>query len=508
MKIIILDFGSQYTHLIKLQLSLLGFTSEIFPGDIKVSSIKDIKDYSGIILSGGAYSVKDNKIDFDKSWLKLGVPVLGICYGHQLIINSRNGQVKKTSSEFSRTKIKIFKKSSLFKGVDKSINVWMSHQDSVVKLPKGYNELASSQNSVLAAYEDPIKNIYGVQFHPEVSHTEQGDLILMNFAHNICKMKKGPKWTAKDFFKSKSIEIKEFTKNNKIVFGLSGGVDSLTMAVLLRKSLDRSKLLAVYVDSGLMPINTILEVKSFCKDFDIPLLTVDKSNDFFSALKGIVTPREKGMIIGEKFIRIFEKIAKEEKADIFAQGTIWSDVIESGVTKFSSQIKPHHNVAGLPNKMSFKLLEPLRELFKSQVRDLAKYLDLPKWAVEKKVFPGPGFAIRVDGEVTREKVNIVRRSTEIVEEIISKSNISNKIWMAFTILIEVPSLGVKGDERVENKNAIVIRVVESKNSMTAEFSKLVFPYLAEISKRIIEEVGAGRVVYDITNKPPATIEWQ
>jgi GMP synthase (glutamine-hydrolysing) len=310
------------------------------------------------------------------------------------------------------------------------------------------------------------------------------------------------------FAKEATEKYKKIVGNERIVFGLSGGVDSMTMAALLRKMFTKEQLVAIYVDSGLMPDETVHEVSAFCETQDIPLIVHDASERFFYELKGVVHPTEKGKIIGRVFIEEFEKIAKDKKAKFFAQGTIWSDVIESGVTKFSSQIKPHHNVGGLPEKMNFELIEPLRELFKDKVRELAAHFNLPDKVVNKKVFPGPGFAIRVDGEVSREKVSLVRKCTKIVEDVIYNSEINSKIWMAFAILIEVDSLGVKGDERVENKYAIVIRIIESKNSMTVNFSQNAYPYLEEISGRIVKETEIGRVVYDITNKPPATIEWQ
>ncbi len=509
--ILILDFGSQYTHLIKACLGKSGFNSEIISGDEKLSEWtgkNNLTDIKGIILSGGASSVYDGNIEFDKSWLSIGVPVLGICYGHQLIIGESGGSVERHTAEFGHSALSVLCDNPLFFEIPKKINVWMSHRDTVTSLPAGYTTIASSDYSKIAAYSDDKKNYYGVQFHPEVSHTEYGSEILENFCTNICGAEKGKPWSAKDFIDVSCSKIQEFVRESNVIFGLSGGVDSLTMAVLLKKSLPKDRLLAVYVDSGLMPDETILEVRSFCQDQDIQLLENDSSSEFYKILEGITDPTLKGKAIGKKFIDVFEIIAKNQNADVFAQGTIWSDVVESGVTKFSSQIKPHHNVGGLPERLNFKLLEPLRELFKDQVREVAKELNLPDWVVRKKVFPGPGFAIRVQGVVTPEKVKLVRQATKIIEDVIYGSEIKSDIWMAFAILVDVPSLGVRGDERTENSHAIVVRVVESKNSMTAEFSRKVFPYLAEVSKRITDELEIGRVVYDITDKPPATIEWQ
>lgn len=508
---LILDFGSQYTHLIKLALSRLGYKSVIHPGNLKVADYykwKSNQVLKGLIFSGGVASVYDGRINFDKEWLDLKIPVLGICYGHQLLVNQTGGRVSQGEAEFGKSILLVGKNDGIFKDLPKNFAVWMSHRDSVKKLPKGFSAIASSDYSSIAAFQETQRSFYGIQFHPEVSHTENGYKILDNFCSHICGAVKTKPWKARDFITATVKDIKEKVGSEKIIFGLSGGVDSLTMAVLIRKSLHKEQIMAVYVDTGLMPDETLEEVRQFCRNLDIPLKVLSSQAVFFKSLKSIKHPARKGMIIGKKFIEVFEEFAKSIGAEYFAQGTIWSDVVESGVTKFSSRIKPHHNVGGLPRKLNFKLLEPLRELFKNQVREVAKELELPDWVVEKKVFPGPGFAIRVQGEVTPEKVELVRKATKIVEEVIYQSKIKDKIWMAFAILINVPSLGVKGDERVENKHALVVRIVESENSMTANFSRIAMPYLPEISRRMNNELDVGRVVYDITDKPPATIEWQ
>lgn len=509
--ILILDFGSQYTHLIKARLADLGVYSYIVAADTSYNEFKGQQndfDLKGIILSGGAHSVYDNKINFDRKWVELDLPILGICYGHQLIASLFGGEVKESKPEYGKEEMDIIVQSKLFNEVDKKSTIWMSHRDTVKTLPKKFIQTARTSGSDNTAIENSQLNLYGIQFHPEVSHTESGIKILENFTLRICNIKQIEKWTPELFITEATEKYKKIVENERIVFGLSGGVDSMTMAALLRKIFDKKQLVAIYVDSGLMPDETVSEVVEFCRRQDIELIVYDSCERFFGELKGVVDPTQKGKIIGRVFIEEFEKIARKEKANFFAQGTIWSDVIESGVTKFSSQIKPHHNVGGLPEKMDFVLIEPLRELFKDKVRELAAYMDLPNKVVNKKVFPGPGFAIRVDGEVNREKVTLVRKCTKIVEDVIFESKINSKIWMAFAILIEVDSLGVKGDERVENKYAIVLRIVESKNSMTVNFSQAAYPYLEEISSRIVKETEIGRVVYDITNKPPATIEWQ
>ncbi len=511
--ILILDFGSQYTHLIKAVLRKISIYSQIEPADF------DFKNYNkkyynfrlkGFILSGGAQSVNNSSIKFGKKILSYNVPILGICYGHQLLAKMFGGKVETTNKEFGEELLIIDSSysSELLKGVKKKSVVWMSHEDSVVILPEGFVATAATNNLKYVTIEYVAKKIYGVQFHPEVSHTYEGLKILDNFCKKICKVKEVLPWNPEDWImEAKNILQKNITKH-KVLVAVSGGVDSLTMTALLRKFLPKKQLLAVYIDTGLMPNETQIEVEQFCKYRDINLLVKDSSAIFLDKLKGIKDPSQKGKIIGNTFIKEFEKISVEQNIDFFAQGTIWSDVIESGVTKFSSQIKPHHNVSGLPKKMRFKLIEPLRELFKDQVREIAQELNLPLEVVEKKVFPGPGFAIRVDGVVIREKVEIVKKCTKIIEDILFSSNVKSKIWMAFAILINVSSLGVKGDKKIKNKYAIVVRVVESKNSLTANFSESVYPFLNEISSRIVKETDVGRVVYDITNKPPATIEWQ
>ncbi len=504
---IILDFGSQYTHLIKASLGKLGFSSVILPGDER-AKLHSVERLDGIIFSGGASSVYDGNIRFDARWLEQGVPILGICFGHQLLARATGGKVKKISSEFGRATLKVSSGNDLLNGLPKRFSVWMSHRDSVDTLPKGFSTSATSDYSSCAVFQNVKRKMYGLQFHPEVSNTEHGQQILKNFCVRICGARAGTPWSPRDFIGLKVKEVRERVGGEKVIFGLSGGVDSLTMAALLRKALPRRQLKAVYIDTGLMPDVTINEVMGFCTRMDIPLKVLKSQKQFFECLAGIEHPTEKGMAIGKEFIDEFEGYARTFGATFFAQGTIWSDVVESGVTKFSSRIKPHHNVGGLPKKLNFKLLEPLRELFKNQVREVAEEFDLPGWVVRKKVFPGPGFAIRVQGEVTPAKVALVRKATKIIEDVIERSSIKNKIWMAFAILIDVPSLGVKGDEHVENEHAIVVRVVESKNSMTANFSRIVMPYLPEISKRITDELDIGRLVYDITDKPPATIEWQ
>ncbi len=508
--IVILDFGSQFTHLIESSLEEIGIFSVIEPADIKKNNFS-IKysgyNIRGVILSGSSQSVYDGGIEFDKSWLDSNIPILGICYGHQLLANLLGGEVQKGTPEYGRQTLSIEDASVLLSGVKNNSVVWMSHGDSVTILPKEFKSLARTEVAENAVIENQNKNIYGTQFHPEVSHTSDGLKILSNFAINICGIERSEPWSPRVFIET-SREKYKFIKNKKVLCGVSGGVDSMTMLALFAHILPKKSIIATYIDSGLMPDETEEEIREFCEKLGVTLIVRDSSKVFLQALRGLIDPRDKGMAIGGVFIREFEKIAKDNDVDLFAQGTIWSDVVESGVTKFSSQIKPHHNVAGLPSRMKFELLEPVRNLFKNRVREVGRYLGMPEKFVQKKVFPGPGFAIRIEGEVTLEKVSLVKKCTKIIEEVVSSSSTADRVWMAFAILIEAPSLGIKGDQRVENKYAIVVRAVESKNSMTANFSESMLPLLGIISNRIVDETPIGRVVYDITNKPPATIEWQ
>lgn len=510
--ILILDFGSQYTHLVKNKLTEFGIASVISPGDLKLESWnKENKNnyiVKGIILSGSPASVRNKSIIFDIKWLKEQHPTLGICYGHQLLAKIYGGMIKRTNSEYGKSTIRVIKNGLLLDNKFNNSAVWMSHGDTVLNLPKNFEILAYSNLNSIAAFQNIKEGLFGVQFHPEVSHTFYGTLVLKNFIFKACRIERSSPWSPSTFVPEARKQIQFLVNNSNVIAGISGGVDSLTMLALLKISITKQQLIAVYIDSGLMPDETEDEVKNFCKKYDINLVVLDESNRFFHSLRKVTSPSRKCKVIGETFINIFTELAKKHKTDIFAQGTIWSDVIESGVTKFSSQIKPHHNVGGLPKNLKIRLLEPLRELFKNQVREIAKYFHLPEKVVNKQVFPGPGFAIRVQNEVTRDKVEIVRNSTSIIESVLKRTDVSKRIWMAFSILIDSPSLGIKGDERQEYQNALVIRIVESKNSMTANFSRDAMQYLPEISRRIVNETKIGRIVYDITDKPPATIEWQ
>lgn len=504
--ILILDFGSQYTHLIKTVLRSLGIDSVIEPADLALKQRRDYK-VKGIILSGGAFSVDEGKVPFDEEWLLFGVPVLGICYGHQLIARVFGGEVEEFQGEYGREVIKCDTSVSIFSGIEPESVAWMSHSDSVTELPENFVSVVSTEDNENAAIWCEDREIYGLQFHPEVSHTSEGVRMLDNFATKICGLRRGPTWSPERFMQKMRVRYRRVIGQRKVILGLSGGVDSSTLAVVLRSFLPKEQILAVYIDSGLEPSSVREEVKEFCKEFDVRLKIKESSEAFFEALKGVIGANEKRVVVGEVFIRGFEKVAKEVGADVFAQGTIWSDVIESGVTRYSSAIKPHHNVGGLPERLDFELIEPLRELFKEQVRELALFLGLPGFLVDKEVFPGPGYAIRIGGEVTKEKVEVVRRSTELIEEVILEHDLERRDMMAFAVYIEVESSGVRGDKRFVNDYAIVIRVVETANLLTANFSESIYPYLGEMANKIIKETGAGKVLYDVTNKPPSTIDW-
>ncbi|MEO0072376.1 MAG: glutamine-hydrolyzing GMP synthase [candidate division WOR-3 bacterium] len=506
-KIIIIDFGGQYSHLIARRIRELGVYAEIKPPTITSRDILNDSDIKGIIFSGGAASVTEkNSPKCDKNLLNLGIPILGICYGHHLISFLDNGQVIQGEfGEYGLAQLFIKGDSLLFRGLREKQNVWMNHRDFVIKLPSGYSTTASTKYSKIAAFENSERKIYGVQFHPEVTHTENGKQILKNFVFEICEAKAN--WRSRDIIALIKDEIKNIIGDRKALIGLSGGVDSSTAAILVKEVIG-DRLLALYVDSGLMRAGeTEFVVNAFAK-FDLNLRIISAQEKFFSALRGITEPEDKRKIIGKLFIDIFEKVARKENIDILIQGTIYSDRIESGVTKHSATIKSHHNVGGLPEKISLEIYEPLRNLYKDEVRKIARRLGLTNEIIKRHVFPGPGLAIRVLGEVTPKKVTIVRQATQIIEEELKKFGLYEKVWMAFAVLLPIRSVGIQGDARTY-KYPIVVRIVQSQDAMTANFVKTPYNILEQIATRITNEIGeVNRVVYDITNKPPATMEWE
>lgn len=509
--ILILDFGSQYCHLISRRIRAFNVYSEIVPYDINIESIMDLENkfcIKGIILSGGPRSVLDKdspKVSFEI--FKLKKPVLGICYGHQLIAHIFNGKVvKNKKGEFGLTFVNIEKPTGILKGLKKQIKVWMSHNDSVIKLPDDFDILAYSENCPIAAFKHKELQIYGLQWHPEVTHSDYGNEVLKNFVFNVCKSK--PNWRMGNFIKKAINEIKETVGDKKAIMALSGGIDSSTTLILASKALGKN-LTAVFVNNGLMRDKEPEFIKKTFEKLNINFIYVDAEKRFLKRLKGVIDPEEKRKIIGEEFIKVFEEIAKKVKADFLIQGTIYPDRIESGFTKYADKIKTHHNVGGLPLKIKFKgIVEPLKELYKDEVRALAKKLGLPKEIVLRQPFPGPGLAVRIVGEVTKEKLKILKMADRIVREELEKTRIKNELWQYFAVLLSIKTTGIKGDSR-NYGYVIAIRAIKSEEAMTASFAKLPYDVLERISTRITNEIPlVTRVVYDITNKPPATIEWE
>ncbi|MDP3024159.1 MAG: glutamine-hydrolyzing GMP synthase [candidate division Zixibacteria bacterium] len=506
--IIILDFGSQYTQLIARRVRESKVYCEILPFNADPDSFKD-KNLKGIILSGGPSNVFDEGAPIcDKRVFDLNVPILGICYGLQLLAFLFGGKVERSKSrEYGKAIIKIEEHKDLFRGFKRKLQVWMSHGDFVSKLPRGYRKLASSENIPFAAVKNPKKKIFGVQFHPEVAHTQNGIKIIQNFLYDICECH--GEWTPKSFIDSTVKEIKSRVGKEKVVLGLSGGVDSSVCAVLVNKALGR-QLSCIFVDNGLLRKNEAQQVKEAFKDFDMNIVFVDASEKFLSRLKGIIDPEEKRRIIGRTFIEVFEEEAnKIGEVKFLAQGTLYPDVIESTSFKGpSATIKTHHNVGGLPAEMNLQLIEPLRELFKDEVRRIGKELKLPNNILGRHPFPGPGLAVRILGEITKERLDILKEADDIFIQELKSSKYYQKVWQAFCVLLPVQSVGVMGDERTY-ENVVALRAVTSLDGMTADWAHLPYGLVGKISNRIINEVkGINRVVYDISSKPPATIEWE
>ncbi len=510
-KIMILDFGSQYTQLIARKIREQKVYCEIHPFNHPVEEIKAF-NAKGLILSGGPSSVYDEKAPLiDKEILELGIPVLGICYGMQLISYLLGGKVLSSPKrEYGRTEIEIIENKSLFEGFETSIpkTVWMSHGDKIDKLPSGFEILAKTKNTPYCAAANYEKNLYAVQFHPEVVHTQGGVEILRNFLFKICKCE--PNWNMESFIKTQLKLIKEKVGDSNVILGLSGGVDSSVAAVLINKAISH-QLKCIFVNNGVLRKNEEQKVIDIFKNnFNIDLIYVDASKRFLDKLKGVEDPEKKRKIIGYEFIEVFnEEAQKIKNVKFLAQGTLYPDVIESVSFKGPSDvIKSHHNVGGLPEKMHLELLEPFRELFKDEVREIGRELNVPEEIINRQPFPGPGLAIRIIGDVTEERLDILKNADEIVGEEIKAAGLYKKLWQSFAVLLPVKSVGVMGDERTY-ENVCAIRAVESKDAMTADWAHLPYEVLGRISTRIINEVkGINRVCYDISSKPPATIEWE
>jgi len=509
-KILIYDFGSQYTQLIARCVREIKVYCEIVPYTFSMEKLMQA-DPMGIIFSGGPFSVFDPAAPLvSKEIVSFGIPILGICYGMQLIAHLFGGEVVRTlKREYGKSELQVDESCDLFEDFQYEHNVvWMSHGDQIVRLPHGFTVLAHTANAPYAAIKHQECPIYGVQFHPEVVHTPQGRHILQNFVHKICKCE--PDWTMASFITHAIHTIRASVEDKKVICGLSGGVDSSVAAVLTHEAIG-DQLACIFVDNGLLRQGEADQVREvFERHFHIKLIYCQAGERFLKKLAGVTDPEKKRKIIGNEFIYLFEEEAKKiQDAEFLVQGTLYPDVIESVSVKGpSATIKSHHNVGGLPEIVNLKILEPLRELFKDEVRLVGKELDIPEEIIWRQPFPGPGLAIRIIGEVTEERLKILRESDVIVLEEIWAAGLYRQIWQSFAILLPLKTVGVMGDERTY-ENVIALRAVSSLDGMTADWVKLPYEVMGKISNRIINEVnGVNRVVYDISSKPPSTIEWE
>ncbi|KRN10037.1 glutamine-hydrolyzing GMP synthase [Liquorilactobacillus mali] len=507
-KIIVLDFGSQYNQLITRRIREFGIYSELLSHNLTAAEIKKMAP-KGIIFSGGPNSVYDkDAFHVDPDIFKLGIPVLGICYGMQLMANELDGKVESADNkEYGKADIHVASADEpMFKELPATQTVWMSHGDLVTSVPEGFRVAATSANCPISAMSNDEKKFYGLQFHPEVRNTEHGNDILRHFAFDICEAHDN--WSMDDFIDMQIAKIRETVGDKKVLLGLSGGVDSSVVGVLLHKAIG-TQLTSIFVDHGLLRKGEVEQVMASLEGkFGLNIIQVDAKKRFMDKLAGVSDPEKKRKIIGNEFIRVFDdEAAKLDGIDYLAQGTLYTDVIESG-TDTAQTIKSHHNVGGLPEDVQFQLIEPLRTLFKDEVRELGERLGMPSELVWRQPFPGPGLGIRVIGEITEEKLQIVRDSDLILREEIANHGLEREIWQYFTVLPGIRSVGVMGDGRTYDYT-VGIRAVTSIDGMTADFAKIPWNVLQAISVRIVNEVDhVNRVVYDITSKPPATIEWE
>lgn len=506
-KVVILDFGGQYTQLIARRVREIGVYSEIVPFNISVDALKG-KKAQALILSGGPSSVYEQGAPHcDPAVLELGVPVLGICYGLQLMAYFLGGEVQpSTRREYGSAEIEATTNGRLLAGLPGRLRVWMSHGDYVSRLPQGF-VITAATDAAIGAAEDFGRRLYGVQFHPEVAHTPHGTEILRNFLVRVCDLRCD--WTMASFIETAVDSIRRSVGSGRAVCGLSGGVDSSVAAALVAKAIADNQT-CIFVDTGLLRKNEFEEVLAAYREMDLKVIGVAAGERFLSRLAGVIDPEQKRKIIGKEFVEVFqEEAGKFDRVDFLVQGTLYPDVIESiSVRGPSAVIKSHHNVGGLPEKMHLRLIEPLRELFKDEVRRVGSELGLPEEIIGRQPFPGPGLAVRILGEVTPDRVALLQEADAIVIEEIRRADLYDKVWQAFAVLLPLSTVGVMGDQRTY-ENAMALRVVESVDGMTADWARIPYEVLGRISSRIVSEVrGVNRVVYDISSKPPSTIEWE
>jgi len=505
-KIVVLDFGSQYSHLICRRIRDFSVYAELVPYNISLEELKKLNP-KGIIFSGGPSSVYDSNAPMpNKEIFQLQLPILGICYGHQIIVNNFGGQVKRAKKEYGSSILSVDNNSDILSGIGDSIRAWMSHGDEAENIPKDFEVIGHTENSQSAVITNSERTIYGIQFHPEVVHTEKGIEILKNFVLKICHAKQD--WSMEQFVEN---SIENITKlDGNVLCGVSGGIDSTVTALLIHKAIG-DKLKCIFVDNGLLRLNEAEEIENmFMNNFKINFVKIDAGKQFLSELNGVVDPEAKRKIVGEEFVKIFTKFAKDNGSFTWlAQGTLYPDVIESGVSKGpASVIKTHHNVGGLPDWLELKVLEPLRDLYKDEVRKVAKILDVPENLIKRHPFPGPGLAVRIIGEVNQHKLEITRMASKIVEEELRNAELYDDIWQAFAIVGDDRAVGVVGDER-KYGHVVMIRIVNSVDAMTADWVRLPNELLEKISNRITNEIDEVTwVSYVISSKPPATIEPQ